>query len=615
VPHPPPDQSGLRPSRWRPAFAAIALVAAIVVAYWPALGAGWVWDDDYYVTRNPWLSGWTGLRRLWTPGNTPQYYPLVFTTFWIEHALWGLAPLGYHLVNVLLHAANALLVVRLCRRLEIPGAFLIGALFALHPVHVESVAWVTERKNVLSALFYLLAFLAWLRFDAPERDGAGRPWRWYALTFVCFVAALLAKTVTCSLPAALILAMLWQRRPLTARRLLPLVPMFLVGVLLALQTARIEHDQVGAGGIDFDFSFAERLLIAIKALLFYPSKLLWPEPLTFVYPRWQLLPADPLAWLPALVIALAAIAVVIAWRRGVRGPLLALAFTAGTLFPALGFVNVYPMRFSFVADHFQYLASLGVFALVAAAWCRWVRPPAVQQVLRIAVLATCAVLTWRQAQIYHDATTLWQDTVAVNPGAWMAHNNLAVIANAAKHHQEALEHLQRALAVADGAKTTRRIRQNIAATREMMGQHEAALREYQELRAEGGGLAVEIAEVLDHMGRDAEAETFYRQAVEGPVKDNARIAYAKRLLRRGRAADAAVQLENHLAGKEDDLDARLFLADAYAAASRNEDAVATLRRAIDSDRASCDAPLRALIEQRLQQLQSRPARPERGGAK
>jgi hypothetical protein len=286
-----------------------------------------------------------GLGKIWIPRQTPQYYPAVFTSFWIEHQLWGLNPLGYHIVNVLLHALNAILVWRLCVFLKIPGAWLIAAVFAVHPINVESVAWITERKNVLSGAFYLAAAISYLKFD-DERDtrhAAGVAWRSYALSLVLFVLALLSKTVTCSLPAALILMMLWQRKRITIARVLPLIPLFVVGLILALNTAGIEREHVGADGPNFAFSMADRMLIASRGLLFYPWKILWPHPLMFIYPRWVINDASWVSYWPMAIVLIVALAAVIGYARGWRGPALALAFFAGTIVPALGFFNVYPM--------------------------------------------------------------------------------------------------------------------------------------------------------------------------------------------------------------------------------------------------------------------------------
>jgi hypothetical protein len=287
---------------------AIAIVVLTLIAYWPVFGAGFIWDDDSYVTDNALVQSVDGLGKIWIPRQTPQYYPAVFTTFWIEHQLWGLNPLGYHIVNVLLHALNAILVWRLCVFLKIPGAWLIAAVFAVHPINVESVAWITERKNVLSGAFYLAAAISYLKFD-DERDtrhAAGVAWRSYALSLVLFVLALLSKTVTCSLPAALILMMLWQRKRITIARVLPLIPLFVVGLILALNTAGIEREHVGADGPNFAFSMADRMLIASRGLLFYPWKIFWPHPLMFIYPRWVINDASWVSYWPMAIVLIVA---------------------------------------------------------------------------------------------------------------------------------------------------------------------------------------------------------------------------------------------------------------------------------------------------------------------
>lgn len=415
---------------------AAAIVALTLVAYIPAMSAGFIWDDDAYVTDNTLLRNVEGLGRIWVPRETPQYYPVVFTTFWIEYQLWGLYPAGYHIVNILLHVINALLVWRVCRWIGIPGgdaaAWLVGAVFALHPVHVESVAWITERKNVLSGLFYLVAMLAYLRFDGAatagrsQHDGNARRWPWYIAALSCFVLALLSKTVTCSLPAALILIFLHQRKRLTLGRLLPLAPFFVIGACLAMLTVHLEREHVGAEGARFMFTFAERLIIASQALLFYPWKIIWPWPLVFIYPRWTIDTSSIASFWAVGAVFIAAIAAAVAFLSNWRGPALAAAFYAGTIFPALGFFNIYPMLFSFVADHFQYLASLGVIVLIVggAAWMFGVsgwRIVAVGAVVLLVLLAT----TLHQTTHYRDAETLWLHTLSHNEPSWLAHNNLS----------------------------------------------------------------------------------------------------------------------------------------------------------------------------------------------
>jgi tetratricopeptide (TPR) repeat protein len=399
------------------------------VAYATAIGGGFVWDDDYYVTGNQTLRSLDGLRRIWLePTSIPQYYPLVHTSFWLEYQLWQLNPLGYHLVNVALHALAAILVFLLLRRLSVPGALFAALLFAVHPVHVESVAWITERKNVLSAVFYLLALAAYLRFRPPEREAHGGDWGAWALAFLLFVCALLAKTVTCSLPAVLLLILYWKRGRLAWRDWLPLLPFFLIGLAMAATTGFLERVHVGAEGPEFELGLLERSLIAGRALWFYLGKLVWPHPLVFNYVRWEV---DAAQWSQYLwpLLALAVLAVLWAGRRRLgRAPLVAVLFFAGTLLPALGFVNVYPHRYSFVADHFQYLASLGVLTLLAAGAARLLPRGLPGQLLRGAVLAILVLLCLRQGRVWANHETLWLDTVEKNPSSWVGFHNLGNLA-------------------------------------------------------------------------------------------------------------------------------------------------------------------------------------------
>jgi hypothetical protein len=285
APAPPPSAAARSWSRG----GALALLVLVLLAYTPALDAGFVWDDDDYVTANVTLRSVTGLARIWVePGAVPQYYPMAFTSLWLDYRLWGMRPFGYHLVNVLLHGLNAVLLWRLLVMLAVPGAWLAAAVFAVHPVHVESVAWVTERKNVLSGAFYLGAFLAYLRFAPPGGRGAGPvAWRAYAAALALFVLAMLSKTVTCTLPAALLIVLWWKRPRLAARDVLPLLPFFALGLGLSLVTIWMEKHHVGAQGADWALSAVDRCLIAARALWFYLGKLVWPAPLVFNYPRWR----------------------------------------------------------------------------------------------------------------------------------------------------------------------------------------------------------------------------------------------------------------------------------------------------------------------------------------
>jgi Tfp pilus assembly protein PilF len=451
---------------------AFALLVMVLAVYLPVMkSAGFIWDDDDHVTNNGRLRNLDGLETLWLhPSSIPQYYPVVHTTFWIEFHLWGLKPTGYHIDNVLLHALAAILLWRALRRLEIPAAFLAAAIFAVHPVQVESVAWVTERKNVLSLVFYLLSFHAYLRCagddlrsgwdelgreaeelrkDAINSGGAvdlsakaspsaslsptaSRRWRAYALSIFFYILALLSKSVTCSLPAAILLLIYFSHGRLRWRDWRPLIPFFALGIAMSMVTGYIEKYRVGASGPEWDFSVFQRCLIAGRAVWFYAGKLVWPSELSFNYPRWNV---DADQWPKFIAYPLAALAVVaIAWflrKRIGRGPLVGILFFVGTLTPALGFVNVFPMRFSFVADHFQYHASIGLIVLlavmlrqIALGLSREISLPMLAPIGPVIVLAIFGALAWRQAGVYRDPIALWKDTLAKNPTSFLALNNL-----------------------------------------------------------------------------------------------------------------------------------------------------------------------------------------------
>jgi tetratricopeptide (TPR) repeat protein len=428
---------------------AAALLIAVLLAYQPAWYGGIVWDDEAHVTRAE-LRSWDGLYRIWfEPGATQQYYPLVFSAFWVEHRLWGDATLGFHLMNMVLHWTSALLLALVLRRLAVPGAFLAAAIFALHPVYVESVAWISEQKNTLSGVFYLAAMLVYLGFDRTRKR------TWYCAALGLFLLALLSKTTTVTLPAALLVIFWWQRGTLSWRRdVVPLLPFFVLAVAAGLFTRWAEYNLLGAGRDEFTLSTVERFLLAGRAIWFYLSKLFWPADLVFIYPRWHL---DATVWWQYLFLPAAVLLVVGLWavRRRWRGPLAAVLFFIGTLFPVLGLFNVFFYSFSFVSDHFQYLPSLGIIALASAGlalllghWGLWHRPAGYMACL--ALLAILGTLTWRQSRKYADMETLYQATIDRNPDCWMAHNNLSSLLLNEGRLDEALAHCQRALELQPG---------------------------------------------------------------------------------------------------------------------------------------------------------------------
>jgi len=446
------------------------LLCATLAAYLPALRGGFLWDDNMHVTR-PDLQSLHGLWRIWFDlGATQQYYPLLHTAFWLEHRIWGDATLCYHLTNVALHAVSACLVVMIARRLSVVGAWLAGFVFALHPVCVEAVAWISEQKSTLSGLFYLLAALTYLRFDQTRRKSH------YFLALGLFVLALMTKTVTATLPAALLVIFWWQRGRLAWRRdVLPLLPWFAVGASAGLLTAWVESNPrfIGAQGTHYALTMLERLLLAGRVPWFYAWKVLWPSNLMFIYPRWTIDPGQWWQYLFPLGMAAVAAALVVLARRN-RGPLAGFLFFAGTLFPVLGFLNVYPFRYSYVADHFQYLAILGIIVPAASGLTvlagrlapgralsgnnqfnlrqphgySGIAPKIAAIALPALLLTTLAAATLQQSGMYRDYETLFRETLARNPASALVHNNLGVMLMSTGREPEAAVQFEEAVRLA-----------------------------------------------------------------------------------------------------------------------------------------------------------------------
>lgn len=435
------------------------IFVATILCYLPTLRAGFIWDDPDYVLNNHTLRTLDGLREMWlSPTSLPQWYPLVHTTFWIEYHLVGTSPLLYHIDNILLHALGAVLIWRLLAKLDVPGAFVAACVFAVHPVMVESVAWVTERKNVLSLVFYLLAMRTYLFGFAPSNQENTKPdWRAYALALVFFIAALFSKTVTASLPAAILLILWWKHGQLRLRDVRPVIPFFVVGLLMAGVTGYLERYHVGASGeitAELQLSLVQRCLIAGRAIWFYFGKLLFPHPLIFIYPRWIEIDTPSLVqWIFPLAVVLATVILFALRQRLGRGMLAGWLIFCGTLLPALGFVNVYPMRFSFVADHFQYHAAIAMIALIVA--CTWRLPERVRNFAWGAIIIVLGCLTFDQTRIYKNAEVLWRATAARNPNSWMVQTNLGNALAAQGRFDDAIPFYDRALELAPNLEDTR----------------------------------------------------------------------------------------------------------------------------------------------------------------
>lgn len=419
-------------------FALLLIVTAIVYA--PAIRGTFLWDDDAYISQNKAVQSPDGLRPIWTTlGSTPQYYPLTFTAFWAGHQLWGLRPEGYHLVNILLHAANAALLILLLEALALPGAWIAGFFFALHPVQAESVAWMTELKNVLSGFFYLLTAILLVRRLKGVSQRSGE----MILMCACFAAALLSKSVALTLPfSALGVWLAMGKRP-TAALVKSLAPLVALSLAAGLFTTYFEHHWVRAQGIPWDFTVIQRLTIAGKAFCIYLSKWVYPIHLSFIYPRWDVMAMGTAGLLWTLAAAVILAASIFGRRWWGRVPGAALVFFGLSVLPALGLTSFYFMRFSFVADHFQYLGGLGIAAL--AGWT--IHSTAYRREVAILVLVLLGGLTFRESGKYRDSLALWSRTLELNPASAMAHHHYGIALTENGDLREATAHLRMAEAL------------------------------------------------------------------------------------------------------------------------------------------------------------------------
>ena len=571
----------------------LLLIIATILAYQQAWHAGYVWDDDKYVTENTLLTAKNGLKRIWFSLDSPsQYFPLVYTTFRFERALWGLNPAGYHWVNILLHTANALLLWQLLRLLRVPGAWLAAALFALHPVHVESVAWITERKNVLMGLFFLLSLLAWTKFLAEK---AQSHWKFYVLALIFYVLALFSKTTACTLPAALLLIFWLKKEQIGWQRLLQIAPFVVFGVAMGLVSVWWERYHQGTQGPIFAIALPERILLANRALWFYAGKLLWPAHLAFSYPRWTISSANLLDYVWVFLTAGAAASIYFMRRYAGRGLEVAAIFFATTLSPMLGFIMLYTFRYSFVADHYQYLASIGPLALVAAGMA--VVFDRVGRNARIVMLAGCGVLllvlglrTWAQGAIYADSDTLWKATMVENPTSWMAYGNLGTALHEKGKRDEAVAHYERALELNPDSFETHN---NFGTALYDMERWDEAVAHYKKALEVYPGYSeahYNLGRTLLRMGRPAEAVSHFGEALKiNPYDAAAHNRIGDALVRMGRVDEGVGHFHSALQLNPKNADAHNNLGITLLELGRANEATTHFNKVLEIDPNSAEA--------------------------
>ena len=505
--------AGFLPCSWnRDWLFALLLVFGTMAAYLPVRHAGFIWDDDSILLDNPLIRQAGGWYHAWFNRAADDFVPATITCLWLEWRLWGANPLGYHLDSVLLHVCNALLLWRILLRLKIPGAWLAAALFAVHPVNVESVAWITQRKNTLAMLLFLAAVQFYLTFE----DSGRRRWIWLAAGM--FLLALMGKTAVAPLPVVL-LGLAWWRRGRIDRKDVQHSLIFIVlaaaGSLMAIW---IQQGAAIGMTVRTD-SFWARLAGAGWALWFYLGKALLPLKLNFVYPRWEIPAGSPLSYLP-LVLWAAGLLICWRYRKGWgAGALLALGYFSVMLLPVLGFLNIYFMLYSLVSDHWQYFAIVGPLALAAAGFKaalaamtggnKWVTG-----ICCATLLAGLGALTWQQCGMYANAETLWLKTIRLNPKCWMAQYNLGLNYFQQGQQDQAIAHFQKALEIRpDYAEA----HNNLGFSSLQQGQLDQAIAHFQkalEIRPDYAEAHNNLGIGFFQLGRTDEAITQFQKAIE-----------------------------------------------------------------------------------------------------
>ena len=575
-----PDNSSVMSWWKRKWFFCLILAVVTMLAYQPAWHGGLLWDDDVNIT-SPELRSLDGLRRIWfQPLATHQYYPLLYSSYWLQQRFWGDSPTGYHLVNLLLHIGCVVLVLKILRFLRIPGAELATIVFALHPVNVETVAWITERKNTLSGVFGLAATLWYLKFDE------GRSRRSYALALGLFLLGLLSKTAIVTLPLALLVIFWWKRGAISWRRdVVPLAPFFFLSAAAGLMTSWVEYSNMGYKARTLDFSLVDRCLIAGRAFWFQLGKVLWPSNLMFVYSRWEINAA--VAWqylFPLAVLGL--LGILWSLRRWSRAPLAGVLVYIFLLLPSLGFLNIFFFIYSFVADHWQYLACLGIITPCASgivllarqskSWQAWL-----ERGTTLLLAGVLFLVTWQQSRMYTNAETLYQTTVARNPGCWMAYNNLGNIVYQANRIPEAMDLFKQALRInPDNPEAYYNLGNALVQTgrtSEAIGQYEQALRIIPNFAKAHNNLGT----ALFQTGRTSEAIDQYKQALR--IKPNFADAHnnlGTALFQTGRTSEAIDQYEQALRINPNYADAHSNLGAALGQMGRISEAIEQLKAAL-----------------------------------
>jgi len=574
-----PDKSSV--TIWRNSDWLFCLILAVVtmLAYRPAWHGGLLWDDVANIAT-PELRSLDGLRRIWfEPRTTQQYYPLLYSSSWLQERFLPDSTTGYHIVNLLLHIGCVVLLLKILRFLRIPGAELVTMIFALHPVNVETVAWITERKNTLSGVFALAATLWYLKFDESRSRGS------YALALGLFLLGLLSKTAIVTLPLALLVIFWWKRGAISWRRdVVPLIPFFFLSAGAGVMTRWVEYGNIGhkASSI-LAFSPIERCQIAGRAFWFQLGKVLWPSNLMMFYPRWEINAAVWWQYLfPLAVVGL--LGILWSLRRWSRAPLAGVLIYIFLLLPTLGFLNQYFFIYSFVSDHWQYLACLGIITPCASGIVLFARrfkgmqawlEPAISLLLGGALF----LLTSQQSRMYTNVETLYRASLARNPDCWMAYANLGNILYQANRIPEAMDLFKQALRIkpAVGHYSLGNALVLTGRTSEAIDQYKQALR----INPDYAEAHNSLGNALALTGRTSEAIDQYKQALQiDPDYASAHNNLGGAFFLAGRTSEAIDEYKQALRINPNDVEAHSNLGTALGQMGRISEAIEQVKAAL-----------------------------------
>ncbi len=614
-----------RVSPWRRDWVwALLLSALVFAAYAQVFRAGFIWDDESHLTRNPCVIGPLGLKEIWSSAQA-VYYPLVLTSFWALHKFVGLNPLPYHALNVLLHAASAILLWRVLKRLKVRGAWLGAALWAVHPVMVQSVAWVTELKNTQSCVFYLLSIFFFFKWQdrggavsrPSQRRTSDRRFLGFVLSLLFFLLATLSKPSVVMLPLVLALCIWWTRRKIRWGDALAVAPFAVISAIASAWTIWEQEFHAHAFGPDWAQTLPERFIIAGRAIWFYLSKLIWPYPLIFIYPRWDVASSNLVAYFPLMLAITGLIALWFGPAKWGRALFFAAAYYVISLFPVLGFFNVYFFRYSFVSDHFQYLASMGPLALAGAGIAvlagRFsekpfaLAPDTLQSSARAAqtpkrlknallvglgglFLFLLPVLTWRQTTQYHDLNALYTTTLKKNPDCWMAHYNLGIVLSEQGETDQAIDQYRQAITQrSDYAEA----HYNLGRLLAEQGHFDGAIAHYEkaaQINPSDPEAQNNLGVTLFGIGRVDDAIAHYLKALEiQPGYAEASCNLANSLIAMGDFDGAIARYSACLSAMPDQPEAQYNLASALLRKGRIDEAIVHYRKVLQLNPESSDA--------------------------